>query len=1768
MDVKLLLVLLFAIISCTPQGDVSKGSSVSPTSTGGSTGGSSTSTSLTTIWNFLGTNANLISVNVTNIQTAYLVGAPVEKFLDTTVDGIFTNFAGAEYCLISNFTISGTATQLRTRVVPISYFDFKANKTVRVFRVDFPDVTNSQGLCNLPVRTFSATGALVVEPFATPKFDPNLLCSTCTSFLTSGKLRLFKRGTTLDEVSLNLVTLTPLTLKVDPNANSTGEVGICSNSECVSRGFDCCLDNQCVRDGFPRPSASLSHTTQLAMAEAERLQNPLAYLNYPHLFYVCGNSIPTTTTTGPTTGVTYDAAFEALKNDYNCIQDLKNLSSSTPFHSDTLLAPGLHPFNASTKCLTSAAQTSSTMFYQSVMRRLYQTCGCAQTNLPDMVSSCPAYDYVIEEASTTGAPLRIDCFTPAVVEPSIPSTQNVNVSARSAPHRFFDSSGNEQVLSLNANFTQEGEVFNYADDQKLIPQAQNFSMNSILGQMSVTMDKALPAKTVDVEVDQVYLISTRQGFYTPCPTCSKDSWLSTLTAFPTSSFGTGLQAIGHSTARDELSTNITGGNYEDTIFGRACWLPPTMIPFTHTSNSTIATQRTDRLRAQAALFINGYQKDWFGFNKGATIGSFDGVTWFAIGKGRIVRSTSKKLFLAINAPFADVASPTLQVVNISAFDGISQATAVDYDPQFHLSHPLQNEAGNCQANHFCSTDTDCVTKLGWEYSCADVKTVKTKWPTFDADGNEKTGSTILTLDQILAQKKFPSASSKRCIYRGAGALCNRATEAQLNLMDVNEKRFATCAPNFFCADVDNTAATNSVFNSKISRFAGPIEDIPVVRNHLYGRDTNVLGRPLHYVATSSSTAALETTTLPSNIFNILKDNSALTLIPPEVTNAETGVCRPGKALNANSPFTQHRSADTESRTDFINQIASCDSKNFKNATAAIVGRFASCPVINATSGNYTMFTSTLPLTSSGLEHAQAARHQNSCGLEVVSGMSSATMTSSSTTADQISIFSPFKLIEAKPLSNTSQTIIDPTLTRDACLRRAGQVCHTDLDCGPNKFHAAQVDFFPSFFGNDAEKAYYSEYLVCGQETPKPLPSQGTVFTSFNMGLNRCCREAGKDISTFTSDIPTSNVTSLSGGVHSVPYEASSQLLMSLAVTDTPQNSAFKNSRLMTVENLGTPDRPYLTAFQNWTNAAAQTLVATNVKSLGVGSTFLNVNVRTPKQWRTLNEANSETCCGGGWVRKFADGTNNWSKRDRLFMDVTNFKCLNSRTTLLTNPTFFDDYYRLPFTKTTNAVLPLRTYVPASNNATNTVAKDFLHYCIDPLGEVASCAQFGFESNVADTPPDSNPSFTYEGSIQVNTLTPNFVDKLDYLFKPFSADTDVRTHLNFTTTDARKNIKIKIPSYISSEFEERLNEDELAGVHNTIKLVNADESFFTECSPNSLAFPFETTLTSPTTGDTVTCIPINGNCCYAYDQATRTIIATAQAGSIGGAVPDDEDLGLTFEFHAVGSVDLRNFLSPKPGYQALTKTRTKPGTDSYYLRRLGNFELLGIPQISYEALYCNDDEDRVVPGLFKTSLPDRASFEANTNSFKDNGIHFVNQFATDHEPIFSANDFKCCSPLGKTVNSQATCCSGFGVSNNATNTSFTCRLPAGTDLMVYFNRFVSNEGVGTDKPGGGLVEADFEDQTGEPKVLNASVIQKISAMGNAFCVNNSVRQGGAFGQFAPEPVGPFTRSAIPIYNIVDSFGDFATNSNATKTVDVGYFAFMNGFRWNHHLYCDD
>lgn len=1695
MDVRYLLILLL-LVSCMPEGQVARSNlteGTEGTTTGTTTGGTTTPVPTTVLsFNYLGTTSQGITVNASNLNTANIIGTMVQDYLSDS-----TNFNGQTYCLVSTFSLGGFSYQLRSRVIPVSYYDFTQKKTVKVYRVDFPDSANSLSNCAGTLFAPDIDGNYVAETSPAISYTPGSVCPTCTSTLTSTNVRIFKKETTLRQVPQGSLNLTTLTLRIDPNNSTSENNNSCTNTSCQARGFDCCLDNQCVNDGAEKSAGISQYPDLYETAKEEIIENPLAYLKYPQLYYICSSN--TGTTTGSTTGGGYDEEFAKKKKDYACIQHLKSQTSVSPFQSEILTKT----YTSAADCLTVEDNADTVplldeyYYYKNVVKRLYETCGCNKSTLELSVNDCAPFDY--EAVGFDGTdPTEIRCTVQTSDSDTIPIQSRVSVSSRSAPHRLFESAtGIEKTLS--GTVTQEGPKFEYLDDANLVPSQSNFSMNALLGQMSVTLDKALPAKVVNIELDQVYLISTVSGTYTPCPECGKDSWLDAFSAHPFSTDGTGLQGLGFNTERDGFSTYNSGGNYEDTIFGRACWLPPTMLPFSHSAKSTTQAQRLNRLQTQAALYANGYQRDWYGFNKGALIGSFDGVSWFAVGRGRIVRSTTSKLFLAINAPFADLAIPSIHEVNIEAYNGITKAPSVDYDPAFHITDiSNQNLGGTCQAHHMCNTDTDCVTRLGWEYMCADVKEIRTQWPQFDAAAGEKanTGngsttydasgnpavSTATTIDQILAKKGFPSTSSKRCVYRGAGAPC---VVNPSSITDLNKKKTLTCAPNFFCANV----SSGGLFNGKVARFGASLEEIPTSRNHLFGKDANVLGRPLSYVSST------DTTNLLPDVQATLRENIAQN---HSLGLTQAGVCRPGKSLpestnqvTQSNPFTQHQFADGSRRTDFINQIASC------NSTLFTAYRQASCPVIGA-DGNYEMFaTAAVPA-----DLFQRARNQNVCGLQSLFDN-----TSLSSNADALVAFSPFRSVEAKTLP--VQTVITKTLVRDACLRRPGQVCQTDLDCSPNKFHAEQTDVFSlSYFGNQAEKNYYSEYLVCGQTAPKPTYGDVTAYKAYDMSKNRCCREVGKDITTFTNYIP---IAAAEGSYDS----ASIGLKMSLdsGAGITLPNDPKRYSRLATVEGLGTT-KPLLTSYQN-RNEGMNGLIENDV---------FGGNALTPNQWKTLTEANSETCCGGGWIRKFSDGTTDWTKTERVSLDVTNFRCLNSRSVMLTRPEEVSSQY---------GALPV--------DAQTLVDQDEGYYCKDGTNTTGACAMYSFSDSLTATDPVLDPFIP----VSVSTRAPTYGSaNLDHYFSPLSADTNSLTVINFGLTGGRRNISIKIPSYIP--------ENAIAGLLATVAM-DPDSGADVSCSGGVAAIA---SLDPLQDGAALGC---GAGCCYTYDDTARILRVSASTALETGA----------FLNRTVGV----NFSATAAGDGVGTIRRTRPGSNAYYLKRLGRLELTGIPQVPTQPLYCNDNANVLVPGIYDIipGIFNRDEIETGlsgySKSFRDSSnIFYMNHKTLQNEPVFSPNDFKCCTPLGKTADSSAKCCSNFGTAIPGTS-NVTCALPAKTDLMVYFNRFVSNEGQGTDQPGGGLLEADFEATSGEPK-LTAAVNLKITELGRAYCASGKVRQGGAFGRFEPEPQGPATNVSSRLYNIVDSTRDAGQNSSAGTTVTTGYTPFTQGFRWNHHLYCND
>ena len=1596
----------------------------------------------------------------------------------------------------------------------------------------------------------STFGALNATSSAYDLLD---LCPSCSTILTSSKINIFysKAGRISDstKVAMTAVSLDELSLKIDTTNSTTNNPLLCTLDGCQSKGYDCCLQGQCVHDGLLKPSAI--YHSDYTQAIADTLLNPKNFTRWPNIYYVCGSTPPNPTptpTVTPDAQATANALFEQHKREYSCLEGGK-------------LDPPSY-----TNCTPNQDYAS----WDLIRRNVWARCGCvadmATPGPDDPRPFCPDIGLkAVKDFNENITAIICDIPQPSLEPTPFQQLKQILLN-RSVPHRFY--AGTEGLNRYNKTVKKgdpvddlatlqgsssapsvEGTPFLYLDKStKTAPIDGPYSMNAILGQMSLLLDEALPAQVVNVEDDQVYIISALQGaYYSSCSGCSKDSWFDTFTAFPVTYDGAGLRSIGHSTQRDALDNNLSFGNYEDTIFGRACFIPPTMIPFSHKKNTNLQTQRLNRLQTQAAFFVNGYKRDWFGFNKGAVIGSFDGVSWFAIGTGRRVQATSNKLYLAINAPFGDIADYSSTTVQIIVDNGGNSVSSFDYDPALIVDNPMQNKGATCQSYHQCAKDTDCITRLGWEYVCGDVSKIKTTWPVFNEKSIESVNTQYDDLNIMnILQGEFPTGSMKRCVYRGAGALC----KANYSTITNSENRkLLTCAPNFYCATIQS-----GEFNDRVARELATIG----YSNIQLGMEADVLGRPLSYVNASEDL----TDAIRDNISESTKNYSS--------DSDDFGLCRPGKAINSASgqtinQLTQHQSKDAAGRTDYINQIASCNSSSISSYLGN--DRVSTCPLIDETTGNYIQLTTNFSVTNYiGLHQ------QNSCQVE----------SQHNTSGD---FESTFKFIEAAIISNVVSLTPDrPTIVKDACLRRAGSVCHTDLDCTPNKLHEnfAQ-DGYPKelFGGTTAERQYWQESLVCGQALPKP-DLYATNYYSYDMGLNRCCRAIGENLTMFTS---FDSINLFNESFKDIMRDNTALNTASLP-KDNPRATG-RYSRFTVAYPLGTP--------------------STSAPYAEVPRIEQNT---TPKQfqWKTINDTGKKTCCGGTFIRLFDDRTHNWAlSYKKLEFDATKLRCLNYQNTLA----FLDNddpvahnIRQLNYDQDYPNLCKHPHYGdPEKNGGCVQIGIDASdEYTITPPSEISIPADYrGAAPNTAklDTSPTQSVQ-TYGSSAAANipVLHPR-ASYMPVVFKQnYPTGEAVDPNGPFYYVASRLNIpgsSFYLPIYIGGVTN--ITAVRLKYYNDSDKLLATDTpAWYNGCYGG----------TQPYNGN-AGAMPDNSWCVVNVASYGDIFHLRANPNRTFGLDENNEAIrwayaGIVIEYYYINGNSYIYGTGVNPLLSGLSA-----GNDLYYLTKLGRLELNGIPQIFYEPLYCNSDRSKIVEGMFNNAntrtefqsisfvydrLVNRGSsaqkslaqiydptatgidqsLAAFTGAARSERITFSNQLATP--PIFSPHEFTCCQKLNTITTDPLRCCSGFAeeVETQTGDRIKTCKLPTRTDLHVYFNRFVSSEGSGDDiTETAKLTDDDFIPETGEPK-LRQSTDDKIRSLGLLYCASGVVTKGGAFGNFTAEPstgsVSNFQGVSSDVelgkyYSIVDNL-DNITDSNSDQF--AGSVPFTNGWKWNHHWYC--
>ncbi len=789
--------------------------------------------------------------------------------------------------------------------------------------------------------------------------------------------------------------------------------------------------------------------------------------------YPASNSfrLPTYASTNKTIVVEVDGITQKLGIDWQL--NAVNPASIEFFPSST---GGLRVFDTQKVKITYFVDLTASHVMDSklaALQAIKTTCHCADLNCA-----------LAPVKNTAGTITDYSCVYPDPAPVVPPISQIVYLSAKTVPVRYFDETGVSVASVVGSTPPQEGTAFSYRKDNLLnpsnVPDITNPSnadtyvgFNEIYGSLSYASNSAKPAKEVPVTKGKIYDIFVDNGTYSNCIQCGNDYYSQLNKLFPLTQFGGGLIPLQSRTDR----TQANGVRADDMSFGRACFVPATMIPWSHSISSDPQTQRKDRMRAQHFLYANGYQHDWYGFDYGSVIGSFDGVKWFAIGSNRRIKADSNKLFIAVNGPFGDLALDSTYTVTIN--DGSlnpigSNMVTTDFD----------SDGARCQKFHQCTTDNDCATTLGWDYACANVNDVTTSWPRFDDNGKEIPDA--MRDDNRLVSILGMSSSGKRCVYRGRGSACSQnysataITAAQNSNSTFNltmDPTSLACSSNNYCQTITTGNTLNANFNNRIARFGKVRTD---AASDSFGLGAKITGRPMEFNAVET----MRSETIKS--FN---------------SNKIVGLCIPGKSPEVDTFNAQNSTAPSP---DYMgDKIVGIGMTYRKNATpvTGVPTYLATCAVMDNTK-NYYYAKSDPTLSISG-------------NPSLIND--SATQSISTNALNAFSSIFNSKGVNFPLYSNNSTVINSLTFTENRCLRAPGASCFSDTDCAPSKAIADKIkmlstnDANVTLILNPSEVKFWQEELVCSQATSKSDPT-------YSASNNRCCREVGKTISLPSADI--------------------------------------------------------------------------------------------------------------------------------------------------------------------------------------------------------------------------------------------------------------------------------------------------------------------------------------------------------------------------------------------------------------------------------------------------------------------------------------------------------------------------------------------------------------------------------------------------------------------------------------------------------------------------
>ena len=652
------------------------------------------------------------------------------------------------------------------------------------------------------------------------------------------------------------------------------------------------------------------------------------------------------------------------------------------------------------------------------------------------------------------------CSYPQPDVPAPPLQQTVILSSKTVPVRFFDQDGGVEHQDVTTETpTQEGLPFEYTNGDLTKPNNldAHVGFNEIYGSISGKIGAAKESKEVIITKGKTYDIFVNSGTFSTCYYCGTDYFSNLAKIFPSNFI---FKGGGYSP--DPFATNPETSEIRshDLVFGRACFVPATMIPFSHVPKADRQLQRQDRMATQHFYFANGYQRDWYGFDYGSVIGSFDGVTWFSVGNQRRIKATTNRLYLAINAYYGDITLESSYSVDISdASTTPSSGSFVQTD--------YESDGAECQQLHACNTDSDCASTLGFDYACANVNSVQTPWPVFDQNGKEIPGQ--VNFLRMIAINGTTNGPSKRCVYRGRGSACQENYSNIVNAADTFNKtdnsRLFSCSANTYCQAFTDPEKKGK-FNTKISRYGKSAKNLIASevldpeQEESFGFSTKILGRPYDYNGTDVISDQVLTNTEQLNV---------------------PGLCIPGKNVDAQIVENQNSTLpDIIHNGDKVNGLGMTSTE----INLAQPNYLSSCPIVDQ-SGNYIQHSTlaTLPNTASAVRSLAGSQNVSTNSLETFNSVA------------QLTKDFDLEFIDRK------------TLEKNRCLRAPGASCNNNFECAANKYvtdKTLSISNGSDVGILDAELTFWKSTLVCSQETPKTDPD-------FDPRNNRCCRLVGNKI---------------------------------------------------------------------------------------------------------------------------------------------------------------------------------------------------------------------------------------------------------------------------------------------------------------------------------------------------------------------------------------------------------------------------------------------------------------------------------------------------------------------------------------------------------------------------------------------------------------------------------------------------------------------------------